>query len=57
MVYVPNDNYQTIRISKEAYEKLREIKFKHGKSYVEIINTLVEAAYESLKDDEGDKCE
>lgn len=54
---MPNDNYQTIRISKEAYEKLREIKFKHGKSYVEIINTLVEAAYESLKDDEGDKCE
>lgn len=54
---MPNDNYQTIRISKESYEKLREIKFKQGKSYVEIINTLVEAAYESLKDDEVDKYE
>lgn len=52
MNYLPNESYQTVRISKDAYEKLREIKFKTNMSYIDIINHLIEEKYESLKEED-----
>ena len=47
---MPNDSYQTVRISKEAYEQLRELKFKKNKSFITIINELIDKEYKSMEE-------
>ncbi|MCG7340163.1 hypothetical protein MHZ36_12775 [Staphylococcus sp. ACRSN] len=52
---MPNENYQTVRISKEAYEQLREIKFKKNMSYINILNELIEKEYQNLKEENSNE--
>ena len=52
---MPNENYQTVRISKEAYEQLSEIKFKKNMSYINILNELIEKEYQNLKEENSNE--
>lgn len=48
-----NEDYKTIRITNESYEKLRELKFKENKAYVEILKECIDERYEDMKKGEG----
>lgn len=44
-----NDKYKTVRISKDSFEKLREIKFRTNQSYIDILKICINQAYENMK--------
>lgn len=50
-----NDNYKTLRIDLESYEKLREIKFKQNLSYIDILKNCINKEYQNMKEKEGKK--
>lgn len=50
-----NDNYKTIRISVDVYEKLRELKFRKNKSYISILEDAINKEYEKMNREEKGK--
>lgn len=50
-----NDNYKTIRISVDVYEKLRELKFRKNKSYISILEEAINKEYEKMNREEKGK--
>ena len=50
-----NNEYKTIRIAKDSFEKLREIKFKTNQSYIDILKECIDKVYDNMKKEENEK--
>lgn len=48
-----NKDYKTIRVANDTYDKLRELKFKRNKSYVDILKACIDKEYMKLKEEEN----
>lgn len=47
-----NKDYKTIRVANDTYDKLRELKFKKNKSFVDILKECIDKEYIQLKEEE-----
>ena len=47
-----NKDYKTIRVANDTYDKLRELKYKKNKSYIDILKACVDKEYMKMKEDE-----
>ena len=50
-----NNEYKTVRIAKDSFEKLREIKFRTNQSYIDLLKTYIDQAYEEMTKERNKK--
>lgn len=43
-----NENYKTVRVYNETYEKLREIKYIENESFVEILKNSIDDTHKTI---------